>query len=85
MVWTANPDRASTVVRPHRGRPPFFPFGGGPRHCIGKHLELLEAKLILATVASEYRLAFRGAAPLELLPSLTAQPRQEMTTERQPR
>lgn len=47
--WT--PDRV-------RDRPnySYFPFGGGPRHCIGKHLSMLEAQLILATVAQNYRL-----------------------------
>ena len=63
------------------GRPRFalFPFGGGPRHCIGKHLAMLEAQLILATVLSQYRLEFEGETPLELSPSLTMHPRQEMT------
>jgi cytochrome P450 len=68
---------------PDRGRDrhtfAFFPFGGGPRHCIGNHLALLEAKLIVATVAGEYRLRFQGETPLELQPTLTAHPRQEMT------
>ena len=63
------------------GRPRFalFPFGGGPRHCIGKHLAMLEAQLILATVLSQYRHEFEGETPLELSPSLTMHPRQEMT------
>ncbi len=34
----------------------YFPFGGGPRHCIGSHLALLETQLVLATVAQRYRL-----------------------------
>lgn len=67
------PERAS-----ERPRFAYFPFGGGPRHCIGKHLAMLEAQLILATTASEYRLEFLGETPLELMPSLTAHPRQEM-------
>ena len=69
-----NPERGA-------GRPRFalFPFGGGPRHCIGKHLAMLEAQLILATVLSQYRLEFEGETPLELSPSLTMHPRQEMT------
>jgi len=57
----------------------YFPFGGGPRHCIGKHLAMLEAQLIVATTAQQYRLEFLGETPLELLPSLTAHPRQEMS------
>ncbi|MBV0922637.1 cytochrome P450 [Halomicroarcula limicola] len=57
----------------------YFPFGGGPRHCIGKHLAMLEAQLITATTAKRYHLDFQGETPLELMPSLTAHPRQEMS------
>lgn len=73
-----DPERWSDERSEDRHRFAFFPFGGGPRHCIGKHLALLEAKLIIATIASDYRLDFQGETPLELLPSLTVHPRQEM-------
>ncbi|PSP31659.1 cytochrome P450 [Halobacteriales archaeon QH_10_67_22] len=76
---TFDPERFSPERRADRPRFAFFPFGGGPRHCIGKHLSLLEAKIIVATVVSEYELDFEGESPLELLPSLTMHPRQEMT------
>ena len=36
-------------------------------------------------VASEYDLVFEGETPLELLPSLTMHPRQEMTMHLDPR
>ncbi|MEF8851094.1 MAG: cytochrome P450 [Haloarculaceae archaeon] len=74
-----DPERFSPERRSDRPRFAYFPFGGGPRHCIGKHLSLLEAKLIVATVASDYSLVFEGETPLELMPSLTMHPRQEMT------
>jgi cytochrome P450 len=67
------PERAND-----RPRFAFFPFGGGPRHCIGKHLAMLEAQLILASVLQEYRLDYEGETPLDLLPSLTMHPEQEM-------
>jgi len=73
-----DPERFSPERRDDRPRFAFFPFGGGPRHCIGKHLSLLEAKLIVATVVSEYELDFQGEGPLELMPSLTMHPRQTM-------
>jgi cytochrome P450 len=76
-----NPERWRPERQSDRPRFAYFPFGGGPRHCIGKHLALLEAKIILATVASDYSLDFHGETPLELLPSLTAHPRQEMEME----
>jgi cytochrome P450 len=59
-----------------RDRPRFayFPFGGGPRHCIGKHLAKLEAQLILAVTASRYELEDTREGPLAFRPSLTMHP-----------
>lgn len=34
----------------------YFPFGGGPHVCIGKHFALLEVTLALATLAQRFRL-----------------------------
>lgn len=34
----------------------YFPFGGGPRVCIGNHFALMEATLLLATIGSRYKL-----------------------------
>jgi cytochrome P450 len=34
----------------------YLPFGGGPRRCIGHNLALMEAQLIISTVAQRYRL-----------------------------
>ena len=76
---TFDPERWTPERAKQRPRFAYFPFGGGPRHCIGKHLAMLEAQLIVATTAQQYRLDFLGDTPLELLPSLTAHPRQEMS------
>jgi len=73
-----DPDRWTPERSRGRHRFAYFPFGGGPRHCIGKHLAMLEAQLIVATVASRYRLDYLGASPPELLPSLTAHPKDGM-------
>jgi cytochrome P450 len=75
---TFDPERWSPERSRDRPRFAYFPFGGGPRHCIGKHLALLEARLILATTASRYRLSYEGDGPLELMPTLTAHPRDGM-------
>jgi cytochrome P450 len=46
-------------------RPPFayFPFGGGPRLCIGNQFALIEAQLLLATVAQRYASFLRPQPP----------------------
>jgi cytochrome P450 len=61
-----------------RPRFAYFPFGGGPRHCIGKHLAKLEAQLILARVASRFELDTVRDRPLEFRPTLTMHPAEGM-------
>jgi cytochrome P450 len=71
---TFDPDRFRPERRQDRPAFAFFPFGGGPRICIGKHLALLEAKLIVAAVADRYRLESLAPPDPELRPSLTIHP-----------
>ena len=61
-----------------RHRFAYFPFGGGPRHCIGKNLAQLEAQIILAMVAQEYELDYTGPDQLKLRPTLTLHPQNGM-------
>jgi cytochrome P450 len=53
----------------------YFPFGDGPRVCIGNHFAMMEAVLILATIARRYRLSVEPGQTLELLPSITLRPK----------
>jgi cytochrome P450 len=39
---------------PERDRFEYMPFGAGPRLCIGKQLTIMEAKLVLATMAQRF-------------------------------
>src|SRR5262249_11682824 len=34
----------------------YFPFGGGPHMCVGKHLSLLEVKVALTMIARRFRI-----------------------------
>lgn len=49
----------------------YFPFGGGPRTCIGNHFAMMEATLLLAIVVQRYRLDLLPGERLELKPSVT--------------
>jgi cytochrome P450 len=51
-----DPDRWVSDRARHLPRCAFFPFGGGPRICIGNSFALMEAVLILATVVPHFRL-----------------------------
>lgn len=53
----------------------YFPFGGGPRQCIGNTFALMEATLILATIAQKYRLRLVPGHPVVPLASITLRPR----------
>jgi cytochrome P450 len=65
-----HPERAAG--RPHFA---YFPFGGGPRQCIGNQFALMEAQLILATVAQQYRLRLVSGHKVEPEVVLTIRPR----------
>jgi len=53
----------------------YFPFGGGPRKCIGNTFALMEAALILATIAQRYRFQLVPGHPVVPLASITLRPR----------
>jgi cytochrome P450 len=52
----------------------YMPFGGGPRICIGNRFAVMEAMLILATVAQRFRLEWQTGRPVEPMPSITLRP-----------
>jgi cytochrome P450 len=53
----------------------YIPFGGGPRICIGNRFAMMEAVLILATVAQRFRLEWQRDHPVVPLPSITLRPK----------
>ncbi|HKN74194.1 MAG TPA: cytochrome P450 [Candidatus Acidoferrum sp.] len=53
----------------------YFPFGGGPRQCIGNSFALMETALILATIARQYRFRLVEGHPVVPLASITLRPR----------
>jgi cytochrome P450 len=54
----------------------YYPFGGGERLCIGKSFALMEAQLLLATVAQRFRLDVVPGQTIALDPSVTLRPAQ---------
>jgi cytochrome P450 len=56
----------------------YFPFGGGPRMCIGNGFATMEAELVLATIAQRVRFELQPGHPVVLDPSITLRPRHGM-------
>jgi cytochrome P450 len=54
---------------PDRHRFAYFPFGGGPRICIGTQFALMEGPLVLATIAQHFRVKL--TSPAEPRPDAT--------------
>ncbi|MCI0524175.1 MAG: cytochrome P450 [Acidobacteria bacterium] len=52
----------------------YFPFGGGPRLCVGAAFAMMEATLILATIAQRFHLALAPGQTVTPFPSITLRP-----------
>ncbi len=53
----------------------YFPFGGGSRQCIGNSFAMMEAVLLLATIAQKFRLTLLPGHPVAPFPSITLRPK----------
>jgi cytochrome P450 len=63
----------------------YFPFGGGPRLCIGNNFALMEAQLVMATLVQHFRVELVPGHPIEFQPSITLRPRHGILTRLRPR
>ena len=72
-----DPDRFDGATGPSAtfDRFAYFPFGGGPRICIGNGFALMEAQILLATLRRRFRLQLAPGAVVEPMPLLTLRAR----------
>jgi cytochrome P450 len=65
------PERWTPAFKKSLPRGAYFPFGDGPRVCIGNHFAHLEAMLILASIVQRWELDLLPGTRLEFAPSVT--------------
>ena len=63
----------------------FFPFGGGPRVCIGMGFALMESSLILAATARRFRLTTQGRPDTRPWATMTLRPPMHLRMDLTPR
>lgn len=69
------PERFEPEARAALPKMAYVPFGGGPRACIGAAFAMVEARLILATLASRYRFELEPGHRVAIQPRITLVPK----------
>ncbi|MCA9634103.1 MAG: cytochrome P450 [Myxococcales bacterium] len=67
-----DPDRWEEPTHPRHA---FFPFGAGPRVCVGLNFAMLEAVVILSRVIEAFHLELTRNQDIDLMPAVTLRPR----------
>jgi cytochrome P450 len=70
-----DPDRWLSEQSQKLPRFAYFPFGGGPRQCIGNSFAMMEATLLLAAIAQKFQFRAVEGHPVVPIPSFTLRPK----------
>jgi cytochrome P450 len=70
-----DPERWLPELERERPQFSYFPFGGGPRVCIGEPFAWAEAVLVIATIARRWKLRLTPGHRVEPLPLITLRPK----------
>jgi cytochrome P450 len=73
-----DPDRFSPEAQAARPRYAYFPFGAGPRVCVGEPFAWMEGVLLLATLLQRWQMRLASGFRYSLQPSITLRPRYGM-------
>jgi cytochrome P450 len=73
-----DPQRWTPEARAARPQYSYFPFGGGTRRCIGEGFALMEAVLVIATLAQSWRLRLSPGHRVQTHPTHILRPRYGM-------
>lgn len=73
-----DPERWLPEARESQPQFSYFPFGGGPRRCIGEGFAWMEGILLIAALAREWQMRLVPNHPVELKPVITLRPKHGM-------
>jgi cytochrome P450 len=73
-----DPERWTPEARAARPKFSYFPFGGGPRVCIGESFAWMEGVLVVATIAQQWRFRLVEGHRVELQAFITLRPKYGM-------
>ena len=73
-----DPNRWTPERQAERPKFSYFPFGGGPRVCIGEQFAWMEGVLLLATIAQRWKLRLVPGHPIAIQPIITLRPKYGM-------
>jgi cytochrome P450 len=73
-----DPERWTEEAKASRPKFAYFPFGAGPRQCIGEGFAWMEGVLLLATIAQRWQFRLAPGQRVETKPVITLRPRHGM-------
>lgn len=79
------PDRWTEKLASTLPKYAYFPFGGGPRACIGNTFAMMEIVLVMATVGQRFRLRLASDEEAQIMPAMSLRPRNEIKVLVEPR
>ncbi|NUM52482.1 MAG: cytochrome P450 [Candidatus Hydrogenedentes bacterium] len=74
-----DPDRWAPELQQDRHKFAYYPFGSGPRTCVGEPFAWMEGILLLSVLAQRWRLRLEPGHPVEYDPQITLRPKHGMT------
>ena len=76
--YTFDPERWRGEAREARPKFSYFPFGGGPRVCIGEQFAWMEGVLLIATIAQKWKMRLAPGQLVEPKAMVTLRPKHGM-------
>jgi cytochrome P450 len=70
-----DPMRWTPEAKASRPQYAYFPFGGGPRRCIGEGFAWMEGVLVIAALARQWRMRLAPGAKIAIQPVITLRPK----------